>query len=132
MQRWGVSVQVGRHRQKSGSLDPATGKELELCRSYHFAQNHRDQHQRIGMGQRKDLLPTPIRFQKEVGPHHRTQAQELIEGVVDLTGLKAKVAQIPNSLNVLNGVAYHPQREKLFYVTGKNWSKLFEVTLQKK
>ena len=53
-----------------------------------------------------------------------------IEAVVDFSGLKEKVAQIP-SLNVLNGIAYHPQR-KTFFITGKNWSKLFEVTLQKK
>jgi glutamine cyclotransferase len=53
-----------------------------------------------------------------------------IEAVVDFSGLKEKVAQIP-SLNVLNGIAYHPQR-KTFFITGKNWNKLFEVTLQKK
>ena len=53
-----------------------------------------------------------------------------IESVIDFTGLEEKVDQIP-SLNVLNGIAYHPQR-KTFFVTGKNWSKLFEVTLQPK
>ena len=45
----------------------------------------------------------------------------------EYSGLKEKVDQIP-SLNVLNGIAYHPQRET-FFVTGKNWSKIFEVTL---
>ena len=53
-----------------------------------------------------------------------------IEKVIDFSGLKEKVEQIP-SLNVLNGIAYHPGR-KTFFITGKNWSKLFEVTLQKK
>jgi len=32
---------------------------------------------------------------------------------------------------VLNGVAYHPERET-FFVTGKNWDKLFEVKIRKK
>lgn len=53
-----------------------------------------------------------------------------IERVIDFSGLKEQVDQIP-SLNVLNGIAYHPQRNT-FFITGKNWSKLFEVTLKKK
>ncbi len=53
-----------------------------------------------------------------------------IEGVVNFGGLKAKVTQ-HDGLDVLNGVAYHPER-KTFFVTGKNWDKLFEVTLVKK
>jgi glutamine cyclotransferase len=32
---------------------------------------------------------------------------------------------------VLNGVAYHPEK-KTFFVTGKNWDKLFEVKILKK
>jgi len=53
-----------------------------------------------------------------------------IEGVVNFGGLKAMVEQHPQ-LDVLNGVAYHSER-KTFFVTGKYWSKLFEVTLTKK
>ncbi|MEM9650254.1 MAG: glutaminyl-peptide cyclotransferase, partial [Bacteroidota bacterium] len=53
-----------------------------------------------------------------------------IEGVVNFGGLKKKVTQ-HEKLNVLNGVAYHPTR-KTFFVTGKNWDKLFEVQIVKK
>ncbi|NNC61360.1 MAG: glutaminyl-peptide cyclotransferase [Eudoraea sp.] len=53
-----------------------------------------------------------------------------IEGVVNLGGLREKVAQHPK-LDVLNGIAYHPER-KTFFITGKNWDTLFEITLQKK
>lgn len=52
-----------------------------------------------------------------------------ITGLVNFAGLRDKVDQIPN-LNVLNGIAYHEKRNT-FFVTGKNWSKMFEVTLQK-
>ncbi len=52
-----------------------------------------------------------------------------ITGLVNFEGLRDKVDQIPN-LNVLNGIAYHAER-KTFFVTGKNWSKMFELTLQK-
>ena len=48
-----------------------------------------------------------------------------IEGVVDVRGLKEKVAQSAN-LDVLNGIAYHPTRNT-FFITGKNWNKIFEV-----
>jgi len=53
-----------------------------------------------------------------------------IEGVINFSGLKEKVTA-HKELDVLNGVAYHPGR-KTFFVTGKNWDKMFEVTLRKK
>ncbi len=53
-----------------------------------------------------------------------------IEGVVNFGGLKEKVTQHPG-LDVLNGIAYHPKRET-FFVTGRNWNKLFEVKIMKK
>jgi glutamine cyclotransferase len=53
-----------------------------------------------------------------------------IEGVVNLGGLKQKVKQHQN-LDVLNGIAYHPQR-KTFFVTGKNWDKIFEIRIIEK
>jgi len=53
-----------------------------------------------------------------------------IEGVVNFGGLKDKVTQ-HEKLDVLNGIAFHPER-KTFFVTGKNWDKLFEVKILKK
>ena len=57
-----------------------------------------------------------------------------IEGVVNFGGLKSKVSKGKDwdDLNsVLNGVAYHKERGT-FFVTGKNWDKLFEVNIVKK
>jgi len=57
-----------------------------------------------------------------------------IEGVINFGGLKSKVNKGPEwdeGNSVLNGVAYHPERET-FFVTGKNWDKLFEVKILKK
>lgn len=51
-------------------------------------------------------------------------------GIVNMSGLKNKVTQHPE-IDVLNGIAYSPTR-KTFFVTGKNWDKLFEVTFHKK
>jgi len=56
-----------------------------------------------------------------------------IEGVVNFGGLSEKITKTPNwdINNVLNGIAYHPTR-KTFFVTGKDWDKIFEVTIMKK
>ncbi|MFX0556865.1 glutaminyl-peptide cyclotransferase [Maribacter sp. CXY002] len=57
-----------------------------------------------------------------------------IEGVVNFSGLSDKVTKTANWIatdNVLNGIAYHPER-KTFFVTGKDWDKLFEVEIHKK
>ena len=53
-----------------------------------------------------------------------------IEGVINFGGLKEKVTK-HEKLDVLNGVAYNP-KSKTFFVTGKNWDKLFEVHIYKK
>jgi glutaminyl-peptide cyclotransferase len=52
-----------------------------------------------------------------------------ILGVIDFTDLKAR--QNNQQADVLNGIAYDPDSDKL-YITGKKWSKLFEVRLKKK
>ncbi|MDN3493214.1 glutaminyl-peptide cyclotransferase [Winogradskyella bathintestinalis] len=52
-----------------------------------------------------------------------------VEGVIDFKPLRKLVKQHPE-LDVLNGIAYHPERKTIF-VTGKNWDKLFEVTIKK-
>ena len=57
-----------------------------------------------------------------------------IEGVVNFGGLNKKINKFEGwdeKNNVLNGIAYHPER-KTFFVTGKNWNKLFEVKIMKK
>ncbi|MEJ4087988.1 glutaminyl-peptide cyclotransferase [Galbibacter orientalis] len=53
-----------------------------------------------------------------------------IIGVIDFRGLKDKVKQHAD-LDVLNGIAYNPT-SKTFFVTGKNWDKMFEVTIKEK
>lgn len=57
-----------------------------------------------------------------------------IDGVVNFGGLSKKVTHHEtwsDTDNVLNGIAYHPER-KTFFVTGKEWDKMFEVKIQKK
>lgn len=52
----------------------------------------------------------------------------VVDGVVDLRGLLPDEAYRQGRPDVLNGVAYNPQTDKL-YVTGKYWPTLFEIEL---
>ncbi len=51
-----------------------------------------------------------------------------VEAWVDLTGLSPEDSIDPNK--VLNGIAYDSEKDRIF-VTGKNWSKLFQIDLRK-
>ena len=50
-----------------------------------------------------------------------------VEAVLNLVDLKSKVTKHPD-VDVLNGIAYNP-KTKTFFVTGKNWDKLFEIKI---
>jgi glutamine cyclotransferase len=50
-----------------------------------------------------------------------------VTGWIDLTGIYT--SETINSNNVLNGIAYDTEGERLF-VTGKRWSKLFQIELK--
>jgi len=51
-----------------------------------------------------------------------------VKAWVDLTGLPASVASKTNENAVLNGIAYDQQNDRL-YVTGKDWSSLYQIGL---
>ena len=53
-------------------------------------------------------------------------ASGLVQARIDLTGLKARN---PRG-DVLNGIAFDAETDKL-YVTGKDWSELYEIELVK-
>lgn len=57
-----------------------------------------------------------------------------VEGVANLNSLKAKILQeqkLDDSDEVLNGIAFDKENNRIF-VTGKHWSKLYEIELIKK
>mgnify|MGYP001119355092 CR=1 FL=1 len=51
-----------------------------------------------------------------------------VEGLIDFSSLKDKVTQ-HTKLDVLNGIAYNKTTDT-FFVTGKNWDKIFEVKIE--
>ena len=53
----------------------------------------------------------------------------VVEGVVNFSGL-LKSEDMDTDTDVLNGIAYDASSGRIF-VTGKRWSKLFEVELVK-
>jgi glutaminyl-peptide cyclotransferase len=50
-------------------------------------------------------------------------------GWIDLAGLRGALGPVRGP-DVLNGIAYDPEHDRLF-VTGKRWSKLFEIKLKR-
>jgi glutamine cyclotransferase len=53
-----------------------------------------------------------------------------ILGWIDLSGLRPSDVENDTD-NVLNGIAYDEKEDRLF-VTGKRWTKLFEIRLKRK
>jgi glutaminyl-peptide cyclotransferase len=49
-----------------------------------------------------------------------------VEGILDMSGLR-KLVNV-TAQDVLNGIAYNP-KTKTFFVTGKNWNKMFEIKI---
>jgi glutamine cyclotransferase len=49
-----------------------------------------------------------------------------VEGILDLSGLRKSI-KFPQA-EVLNGIAYNPKTKTIF-VTGKQWDKMFEITV---
>ena len=52
-----------------------------------------------------------------------------VVGIVDMRALLPAEDTVAGKTDVLNGIAYDAQRDRLF-VTGKNWPKLFEIRLK--
>jgi glutaminyl-peptide cyclotransferase len=51
-----------------------------------------------------------------------------VVGIVDLKGLLSDSDRRQSNADVLNGIAYDGEHDRLF-VTGKRWPKLFEIRL---
>lgn len=50
-----------------------------------------------------------------------------VESMLDLSDLEKKRTKVAD-VDVLNGIAYNP-KTKTFFVTGKNWDKMFEIKI---
>ncbi len=110
-------------------LDPNTHKELKFVEAY---TNKISTSKKISMLNELEYIKGKVYanvWQKNfiliINPKDGT-----IEGVVDLNGLQKQAGQ-QGLNNVLNGIAYDEEKDKL-YVTGKRWNKLFEIKLKKK
>jgi len=54
----------------------------------------------------------------------------VVEGIINLTGI-LPLDDISSTTDVLNGIAYDVEGDRVF-VTGKNWSKIFEIKIIEK
>lgn len=75
---------------------------------------------------RGKIYANTYQFNKEVGLIIDPKSGS-VEGVIDFKGLKEKVKK-HDKLDVQNGIAFH-SKKNTFFVTGKNWNKLFEIEI---
>ncbi|MGB0292112.1 MAG: glutaminyl-peptide cyclotransferase, partial [Luteolibacter sp.] len=52
-----------------------------------------------------------------------------VTGVLELSELRKQLTDKKDAAEVLNGIAHHPETGHL-WVTGKNWSEMFEIKLK--
>lgn len=111
--------------EKIWILDPETQKEQSYLQAFH----HKGK--TIGLNELEFIDGKIYANRYQLNGVAIINAENgAIEGVIDFSALKEKVTQ-HTKLDVLNGIAYHPERQTIF-VTGKYWDKLFEVTISKK
>lgn len=127
MQGWGLTNDGTNLYQSDGSekiwiLNPETLKEIDYINIYTGAVKVKNVNELewvdgkiYGNVYQKDAIA-------KINP--KTGA---VEGILNLKDLKSKVTQHPD-LDVLNGIAYNP-KTKTFFVTGKNWDKMFEISI---
>lgn len=120
----GISIYKSDGTEKIWILDPITLKEL----SYISVVTNNKIIKKINELEWFDgkIYANTYQFNKEVGLIIDPLSGS-VEGVIDFKGLKEKVKQ-HEKLDVQNGIAFHKKRNT-FFVTGKNWNKLFEIKI---
>ena len=106
-------------------LNPDTLEEERFIEAY----THKDKVTNLNELEFIDNKIYANRWQKE-GIAIINPKSGAVEGIVNLKGLQNKEDQ-KDTDGVLNGIAYDAENDRMF-VTGKNWSKVFEIKLKKK
>jgi len=108
--------------EKIWKLDPKTLKEVDFINVYSFETKIKSINELewidgkiYGNIYQKDAIAV-------INP-----ATGAVEAIINLVDLKRKVSQLPDT-DVLNGIAYNPKTKTIF-ITGKNWDKMFEITV---
>ncbi|MBW3519747.1 glutaminyl-peptide cyclotransferase [Flavobacterium sp. NKUCC04_CG] len=127
MEGWGLTNDGTNLYMSNGServyiIDPKTFKELDYINIY-------TNNVKIGAINEMEWVDGKIyaniygeRAIAIINPKNGT-----VEAAVDLSELQTQVTYHPD-LDVLNGIAYNP-KTKTFFVTGKNWDKMFEIEI---
>jgi glutamine cyclotransferase len=127
MEGWGLtndgtSLYMSDGSEKIWNINPETFKEMDYINIY------------LGQNKIKNVNELEWVNGKIYGNIYQKDAiaridpkTGAVEAVLNLKDLKSKVTQHPD-LDVLNGIAYNP-KTKTFFVTGKNWDKMFEISI---
>ena len=127
MQGWGltndgINLYMSDGSEKIWTINPETFNELDYINIYMGANKVKSVNELewvdgkiYGNVYQKDAI---ARIDPKTGA---------VEAIINLKDLKSKVSQHPD-VDVLNGIAYNP-KTKTFFVTGKNWDKMFEISI---
>lgn len=127
MQGWGLTNDGSKLYMSEGSekiyvLDPETLKEIDYINVY-------TKHAKIEALNELEWIDGKIWanvYGKDAIAIINLKGE--IEAIINLSDLRSKVTQHPD-IDVLNGIAYNPKTKTIF-VTGKNWDKTFEITIE--
>ena len=108
--------------EKIWKIDPATLKEVDYINVYSYETKVKSVNELewidgkiYGNIYQKDAIAV-------INPKNGA-----VEAIINLVDLKSKVTQLPDT-DVLNGIAYNPKTKTIF-ITGKNWDKMFEISV---
>ncbi|OYU81917.1 MAG: glutamine cyclotransferase [Flavobacterium sp. BFFFF1] len=123
---WGMTNDGNYIYQTDGSekiwkMDPATQKMIGSVNVYSAS----DKVKQLNELQWVDGVMYANVWQKDLIAVIKADTGD-VTGILDLSGLRTSLTY--KQSEVLNGIAYNP-KTKTFFVTGKNWDKLFEIRI---
>ncbi|TDW49058.1 glutamine cyclotransferase [Flavobacterium sp. 270] len=109
--------------EKIWKMDPATQKMIDYINVYSGASKIKAINELEWINGK---IYTNVWFKDAIAVVN--PANGAVEGILNLTDLRKKMSSKISKEDVLNGIAYNPKTKTIF-VTGKNWEKMFEITV---
>jgi glutamine cyclotransferase len=108
--------------EKIWKMDPATQKMLDYINVYSGTSKIKAINELEWINGK---IYTNVWFKDAIAVVNPTSGA--VEGILNMTDLRKSMPDVTKD-DVLNGIAYNPKTKTIF-VTGKNWSKMFEITV---
>ncbi|SNR83790.1 glutaminyl-peptide cyclotransferase [Flavobacterium sp. ov086] len=108
--------------EKIWKMDPATQKMIDYINVYSGSSKIKAINELEWINGK---IYTNVWFKDAIAVVNPTSGA--VEGILNMSDLRKSMPDVTTE-DVLNGIAYNPKTKTIF-VTGKNWSKMFEITV---